>query len=181
MEGVSLKWMPTDSVGNCKCLDPSGLRGLHIGEIHVVDKREHPQIIGMNTQQKDKGLVRYVRTADDVSAWCRRVLAAVLPRLGIAVGAQGFPLLQCTINRFSVDEGKMYEGVADMTFALYRNDSTWVWKSTYATTSQSWGSSYSLKNYLERLCDSFLGDMHSLLSDTSFVRALRETQADTSH
>ena len=163
LEGVSLRWKPTDSAARVLTEASRTFKEKKVQVLPFTDGRDDKALIGRNTEDETP---RNVTTKDDVGAWCAAQVSALLEQAGVPVVTEGAEVvLSGEVTRFMVEEGNRYRGVVSLRITARDGAGKELWRGVVSGDHDRWGRSYKEENYMETLSNSLLAATSGLVTD----------------
>lgn len=163
LEGVSLRWKPTEEVGGVLSAASRAFQGKKVTVKPFEDAREEKELIGKNVEDEKPKLVT---THDDVGAWCAARLAAILREAGTpVVDADADLVITGKVTSFMVEEGDHYRGRVSVRLQVADGAGKELWAGAVSGSSKRFGRSYKEENYMETLSDAYLAALDAFFND----------------
>jgi hypothetical protein len=141
------------------------------------DLRKKPSEIGKNVEKSSSGMVRYVTTRDNVSAWLTERFGKIFSEFDISVVKDGGTLLlDADIVKFYVTEESVYKADIGLKVRLRSKNGDALWEGMIAVSTNRWGKSYQADNYNEALSNACIDVVYNLLKSDSFLQAVKKNR-----
>jgi hypothetical protein len=163
LEGVALRWKPTEEVGGVISAAARAFQGKKVAVKPFEDARDEKELIGKNVEDAKPKLVT---TRDDVGAWCATRLEALVREAGTTVvEADADLVITGKVTHFMVEEGDHYRGRVSVRLQVADAAGKELWSGVVSGSSKRFGRSYKEENYMETLSDAYLAALDAFFND----------------
>jgi hypothetical protein len=170
--GIPLVFRTTDPKA-LAAVNPGELAQVKIAFKSFVDKREKPELIGENREDKN-GKVIPVTTSGNVAEFCGSHMSELFTQAGLQVAKEGGDVsVAADVVQFKVDERETYMGKVRLKVQLLDKSGKVLWTGLAVGASSHWGRSYRAVNYYETLSDALVSATADLVNDPDFRTALK--------
>jgi len=168
---VPLVWKPTNDAYSITTENLTPLYARKIQVASFVDKRDIKVEIGKYIED---GANMPVTTSENITAWSTDQFKKMLALYGVdSVENNADVVLQGELLHFYVTEDKTYKGNVGLKITALSSSGAVLWQGVTTGSAKRFGRSYSLENYYEVLSDSYSDSVHNLLSNSSFIQAIK--------
>jgi hypothetical protein len=170
--GIPLLFQSTDPKA-LATVNPGELAQVRIAFKAFADKREKPELIGENRQDKN-GKVLPVTTSGNVAEFCGSHMSELFKQAGLQVVKDGGDVsVAADVFQFQVNERETYMGKVRLKVQLLDKSGKVLWTGIAVGASAHWGRSYRAANYYETLSDALVSATVDFLNDPDFRTALK--------